>query len=182
MTPEWIEIGRGLCYAGAGLAFGLAGAGSAYGIAIASHAAAGVMREKPELFGRMLVMVALPGTQGFYGFIAAILIMTQTGLIGGGSLKITLGTGIALFFIALVLVIVFYVIERYWLSEKVEDASAETIQKIEEKLLAVEEVAQEKFHDLSERLHLTRDMNREESDEGLKQDGGAKKRRDDDKT
>ena len=46
-------------------------------------------------------MVALPGTQGFYGFIAAILIMTQTGLIGGGSLKITLGTGIALFFIGL---------------------------------------------------------------------------------
>jgi len=101
MTPEWIEIGRGLCYAGAGLAFGLAGAGSACGIATASHAAAGVMREKPELFGRMLIMVALPGTQGFYGFIAAILIMTQTGLIGGQSLKISLGTGLALFFIGL---------------------------------------------------------------------------------
>ena len=101
MTPEWIEIGRGLCYAGAGLAFGLAGAGSACGIAIASHAGAGVMREKPELFGRMLIMIALPGTQGFYGFIAAILIMTQTGLIGGGPLKISLGTGLALFFIGL---------------------------------------------------------------------------------
>ena len=101
MTPEWIEIGRGLCYAGAGLAFGLAGAGSAWGIAIAAHAAAGVMREKPELFGRMLIMVALPGTQGFYGFIAAILIMTQTGLIGGGPLKVSLGTGLALFFIGL---------------------------------------------------------------------------------
>ena len=87
MTPESIEIGRGLCYAGAGLAFGLAGSGSAWGIAIAAHQAAGVMREKPELFGRMLVMIALPGTQGFYGFIAAILMMTQTGLIGGGPLK-----------------------------------------------------------------------------------------------
>jgi V/A-type H+-transporting ATPase subunit K len=53
MTPELIEIGRGLAYGGAGLTFGLAGAGSAWGIAIASHAAAGVMREKPELFGRM---------------------------------------------------------------------------------------------------------------------------------
>ncbi len=101
MTPESIEIGRGLCYAGAGLAFGLAGSGSAWGIAIAAHQAAGVMREKPELFGRMLVMIALPGTQGFYGFIAAILMMTQTGLIGGGPLKISLGTGIALFFIGL---------------------------------------------------------------------------------
>ncbi len=101
MSPEAIEIGRGLCYAGAGLAFGLAGAGSAKGIAIAAHQAAGVMREKPELFGRMLVMIALPGTQGFYGFIAAILIMTQTGLIGGGNLKVSLGTGLALFFVGL---------------------------------------------------------------------------------
>ncbi|OPY79221.1 MAG: V-type sodium ATPase subunit K [Syntrophorhabdus sp. PtaU1.Bin153] len=101
MNPEWIEFGRGFCYGGAGLAFGLAGAGSAWGIAIASHSAAGVMREKPELFGRMLVMIALPGTQGFYGFISAILMMTQTGLIGGNVLKITLGTGLALFFVGL---------------------------------------------------------------------------------
>lgn len=101
MTPELIEVGRGLCYAGAGLAFGLAGIGSAWGIATASHAAAGVMREKPELFGRMLIMIALPGTQGFYGFIAAILMMTQTGLIGGQQLKISFGTGIALFFVGL---------------------------------------------------------------------------------
>jgi V/A-type H+-transporting ATPase subunit K len=101
MSPEWIELGRGLCYGGAGLAFGLAGAGSAWGIAIASHQCAGVLREKPELFGRMLVMIALPGTQGFYGFIAAILMMTQTGLIGGSVIKITLGTGLALFFVGL---------------------------------------------------------------------------------
>jgi len=101
MTPEMLEIGRGLCYAGAGLAFGLGGCGSAWGIAVASHQAAGVMREKPELFGRMLVMIALPGTQGFYGFIVAILMMTQTGLIGGAGLKVTLGTGLAFFFIGL---------------------------------------------------------------------------------
>lgn len=101
MTPELIEIGRGLCFAGAGFAFGLAGCGSAWGISIAVNQAAGVMREKPELFGRMIVMIALPGTQGFYGFIAAILIMTQTGLIGGTELKISLGTGLAIFFVGL---------------------------------------------------------------------------------
>jgi V/A-type H+/Na+-transporting ATPase subunit K len=101
MSPEWIEIGRGLCYGGAGLAFGLAGSGSAWGIAIAAHQIAGILREKPELFGRMLVLLALPGTQGFYGFIAAVLIMTQTGLIGGSALKISLGTGLAMFFVGL---------------------------------------------------------------------------------
>lgn len=99
MTPELIELARGMTYVGAAMAFSLAGCGSAIGITIASHAAAGVMREKPELFGRMLVMIALPGTQGFYGFIAAILIMTQTGLIGGSVIKISLSTGIGLLFI-----------------------------------------------------------------------------------
>ena len=70
--------------------------------------------------------------------------------------------GIALFFIVMAGVIIFYTIERFWLSEHVEDANPATILKIEEKLLAVEEVAQEKLHDLGERLHLTREPNRDE--------------------
>lgn len=65
--------------------------------------------------------------------------------------------GIALFFIVMTGIVVFYVIERYWLSEKVEEANPATIHKIEEKILAVEGVAQEKLHDLGERLHLTRE-------------------------
>lgn len=63
--------------------------------------------------------------------------------------------GVALFFIVLIGVIVFYVVERYWLSEKVEDTKPETIYKIEEKLHVIEEVAQVKLHDIGERLHLT---------------------------
>lgn len=62
-------------------------------------------------------------------------------------------------------VIVFYVIERYWLSERVEAANPETIHKIEETILAVEEAATEKLHDLTERLHLTREPNQEEKQE-----------------
>jgi membrane protein DedA with SNARE-associated domain len=72
--------------------------------------------------------------------------------------------GVALFFIVLTGVIIFYVIERFWLSEKVEEADPQTIQRIEEKLHAVEEVAQEKLHDLTERLHLTREPNRDDKD------------------
>ena len=68
--------------------------------------------------------------------------------------------GIALFFIVMSGVIIFYLIERYWLSEKVEEASPETLHKIEEKLHDIEGVAQHKLHDLSERLHLTRDPQR----------------------
>ncbi|MEO7539412.1 MAG: DedA family protein [Pyrinomonadaceae bacterium] len=95
-----------------------------------------------------------------------VMLLAGTGYFFSGAITSILGDyqkiGIALFFIVLVGVIVFYVIERYWLSERVEDANPETIQKIEEKLLAVEGVAHEKLHDLSERLHLTREPHKEE--------------------
>jgi hypothetical protein len=42
----------------------------------------------------------------------------------------------------------------------VEEADPETIHKIEEKLHHVEEVAQEKLHDLTKTLHLTREPNK----------------------
>ncbi len=79
--------------------------------------------------------------------------------------------GIALFFIVMFGVIVFYIIERFWLSEKVEDAKPETIQKIEEKLLAVEDIGKITLHDLGERLHLTREPTRVEK-EGEKERKG----------
>ncbi|MFL6467421.1 MAG: DedA family protein [Pyrinomonadaceae bacterium] len=70
--------------------------------------------------------------------------------------------GITLFFLVLAGVILFYVIERFWISEKVEEANPETIHRIEEKLLAVEEVAHVKLHDLTERLHLSREPDKDE--------------------
>lgn len=104
MDPFWndiaIEFGRGCAFAGAALAVGMGGAGSAKGISIAANQAAGALSEKPELFGKLLVMVALPGTQGFYGFITAILMASSTGLIGG-ALKISPGTGLALLLVGI---------------------------------------------------------------------------------
>ena len=82
--------------------------------------------------------------------------------------------GFALFFVVMFGIIVFYVIERYWLSERVEDADPETIQRIEEKLLAVEEVGKTTLHDLGERLHLTREPSREERNEEEKGRKGEK--------
>ncbi len=63
--------------------------------------------------------------------------------------------GIALFFIVMFGVIVFYLVEHYWLSPAVEEADPKTINKIEEKFHNLEEAAQEKLHDLGEKLHLT---------------------------
>jgi hypothetical protein len=70
-----------------------------------------------------------------------------------------------MFAIVLTCVIIFYVIERYWLSEKVEAADPETIHKIEEKLLAAEEIGKTTLHDLTERLHRTREPQENEKEE-----------------
>ena len=58
---------------GAALAAILPGIGSAIGVQMGGKAAAGVLSEKPELFGKLLILQALPGTQGIYGFLIAIL-------------------------------------------------------------------------------------------------------------
>jgi hypothetical protein len=71
--------------------------------------------------------------------------------------------GVALFFVVLIGIIIFFVVERYYLSEKLEEVKPETIHKIEKKIHEVEEAAQEKLHDIGERLHLTAAPNREET-------------------
>ncbi|MFP4055651.1 MAG: V-type ATP synthase subunit K [Candidatus Brocadiia bacterium] len=77
------QSGIGWAVIGAMFAVMFGGAGSARGIRIAAGQAAGVLSEKPEMFGKLLVLMALPGTQGFYGFIVAIFMATQTNLLGG---------------------------------------------------------------------------------------------------
>ncbi|MGI6377481.1 V-type ATP synthase subunit K [bacterium] len=78
---------------GAAIAAGLACCGSAIGVGIAGKSAAGVMSEKPELFGKLLVLQALPGTQGIYGFLVAILIMVNIGALGGDNAAFDVATG-----------------------------------------------------------------------------------------
>lgn len=61
------------------------GIGSAIGIRIAGRSATGVLSEKPERYGQMFIMVVLPGTQGFYGFLAAFLVMLNLNFFGESS-------------------------------------------------------------------------------------------------
>ena len=75
-------LGIALAILGAALAVGLAGTGSALGIGIAGQAASGVVSEDPDKFGKTLLLQALPGTQGIYGLLTAVLVMTKVGLLG----------------------------------------------------------------------------------------------------
>jgi V/A-type H+-transporting ATPase subunit K len=68
---------------GCAIAIGIAGIASAIGLALAGSSAVAVTAEKPELFGRLLVLQVLPMTQSVYGLLTAILLMMGAGLLGG---------------------------------------------------------------------------------------------------
>jgi membrane protein DedA with SNARE-associated domain len=127
-----------------------------YGIRVAMCLFNGVGRMP---FWRFVMMDAI--SCGIWVFL-----LSGVGYFFSGAITGLLGdfrrAGIALFFIALVGIVIFYLIEHYYLSEKVEEVKPETIHKIEEKFHKVEEVAQTKLHDLGERLHLTSSPDREE--------------------
>jgi len=88
-----MDYGMILALVAAGLAALLPGIGSAIGIGIAGRTAAGVLSEKPERYGQMFIMVVLPGTQGFYGFLAAFLVMLNLGFFGA---RLLFGVDLAL--------------------------------------------------------------------------------------
>ena len=72
-------------YLGAALAFFLAGIGSSIGVGIAGGAASGVVPEDSDKFVPVMILEALPSTQGIYGFVIAFMIIS--GKIGGLSLE-----------------------------------------------------------------------------------------------
>lgn len=66
----------GYVFAGTGVALSifLTGIGSSRGTGLVGKAAAGIIAEEPEKFGKALILQLLPGSQGLYGFIVAFLI------------------------------------------------------------------------------------------------------------
>ncbi len=78
-----LSVGQILALLGAALSALVAGIGSARGVGIAGEASSGVCTEKPELFGKCLVLQLLPGTQGIYGFLIAFIVLIKTNFLGG---------------------------------------------------------------------------------------------------
>ena len=67
-------------YLGIGIMLALTGIGSAYGVTIGGNAAIGAMKKNSDAFGNYLVLSALPGTQGLYGF-GGYFIFNATGIL-----------------------------------------------------------------------------------------------------
>ena len=57
-----------LAFIGVGLIVGLPGIGSAVGTSITGMTTVGALKKRKDAFGSFLVLAALPGTQGLYGF------------------------------------------------------------------------------------------------------------------
>jgi V/A-type H+-transporting ATPase subunit K len=70
-----------LAYVGIAIMLVLSGVGSAYGVTIAGNAAVGALKKNSSAFGNFLVLTAMPGTQGLYGFAGYFMFQVMFGVL-----------------------------------------------------------------------------------------------------
>lgn len=63
-----------LAYIGVVFMVAMSGIASAYGVTIPGNAAIGALKKNRTAFGSYMILTALPGTQGLYGFVAFFLV------------------------------------------------------------------------------------------------------------
>lgn len=102
------KLGLALAVLGAALAAFGGGAGSAKGVGIVGEAASGLVAADPSKFTKALILQILPGTQGLYGFITAIVVMIQTGIFTGDIASLTVADGISYLVACLPIAVVGY--------------------------------------------------------------------------
>jgi len=100
--------GNVLALTGAALAVILAGIGSAKGVGLVGETAAGLVSEEPDSFGKVLLLQALPGTQGIYGLLTAFVILNKIGLVGGTAVELSTQQGFLFLAASLPIAIVGY--------------------------------------------------------------------------
>lgn len=88
------NMGLVLAIVGAALAALLSGLGSAKGVGLVGEAAAGLLTEDLSKFTKVLILQILPGTQGLYGFITAIMVMIKIKLLSGTPVELTAAQGL----------------------------------------------------------------------------------------
>lgn len=106
-TTEMMNAGNMpviLAYTGLALMLVLSGIGSAIGVSMGGNATVGALKKNPDAFGSYMLLSALPGTQGLYGF-AGFFVINSQGVIQEGMTMLQgvaiLAAGIALGFVAL---------------------------------------------------------------------------------
>jgi V/A-type H+-transporting ATPase subunit K len=69
-----------LAYLGIALMIGLAGVGSAIGVSMGGNATVGALKKNDKAFGSYMLLSAMPGTQGLYGF-AGFFLVNASGIL-----------------------------------------------------------------------------------------------------
>ena len=89
---SFFNNGNFLAYLGVAVAVLFSGIGSAKGVGLVGEATSGILIDDPDKYGQCIVLQALPGTQGIYGFLIGFIIMLNSGMMGG-TVDLTLETG-----------------------------------------------------------------------------------------
>lgn len=85
-----------LAYIGLALMITLAGIGSAIGVSAGGNATIGALKKNSEAFGSYMLLSALPGTQGLYGFAGFFIINAALNkLVVDGELILSMQQGVA---------------------------------------------------------------------------------------
>jgi len=91
-----IQWGLAFAFIGAAIATALACMGSIMGVSMTGQAGAGLLTEKPELAGKVITLMVLPGSQGLYGMVISLLFFFNFGAIISGELAISASQGVVL--------------------------------------------------------------------------------------
>lgn len=83
-----------LAYIGLGLMVALSGTGSAMGVSIGGRATLGALKKKPEAFGNYMLLSALPGSQGLYGFAGFFIMNSKLQAIANAEMTIMQGSAV----------------------------------------------------------------------------------------
>ncbi len=98
-TAERADLfGFPMAILGSAIAVTLACIGSIIGVAAAGQAGTGLLTEKPRAFGQVMVIEALPGSQGIYGMVIAFLVLIFFKIGSPDQLPITLTTGMSILY------------------------------------------------------------------------------------
>jgi V/A-type H+-transporting ATPase subunit K len=102
------NLGLVIAILGTACATLFAGIGSARAVGMVGEAASGIVAEDPDKFGKLLVLQLLPGTQGLYGLLTTILILSQLNVLGGDPIHLTTAGGLMYFAACMPIAIVGY--------------------------------------------------------------------------
>jgi len=92
------EVQWGLAFAllGASIATFVACMGSIMGVSMTGQAGAGLLTEKPELAGKVITLMVLPGSQGLYGMVISLLFIFNYAAVISGEVAISVSQGVAI--------------------------------------------------------------------------------------